>query len=273
MHGSRGWMRCCPIAPRANSSTATAGPARRRRRGARSPAPHARTPAADPRPGGPHPPRPLRPAHHRTGRVLRPLRSAERPPDGDGRRALRRRQPARDQRRVHAPGLPGPRAGAPPDAQADPAPAAAWRDAGAARHERQRKRTPAVPRHGLRRLPRIGGARDLAASMMKRVLTAAAAALMLAAFSPAGHAFMEGFIDQEDGHLDMSDWMVNRKGFLPVPIVITEPAVGYGGGLALMFVRNSIRESAEKAKETGHMTPPDVLGVGAAATENGTHAA
>jgi hypothetical protein len=109
--------------------------------------------------------------------------------------------------------------------------------------------------------------------MMKRVLTAAAAALMLAAFSPAGHAFMEGFIDQEDGHLDMSDWMVNRKGFLPVPIVITEPAVGYGGGLALMFVRNSIRESAEKAKETGHMTPPDVLGVGAAATENGTHAA
>jgi hypothetical protein len=108
---------------------------------------------------------------------------------------------------------------------------------------------------------------------MKRALPLAATALMLAAFSPSGHAFMEGFIDQDDGHLDMSDWLVNRKGFLPIPIVITEPAVGYGGGLGLMFVRNSIREGAEKAKESGHMTPPDIFGVGAAATENGTRAA
>lgn len=108
---------------------------------------------------------------------------------------------------------------------------------------------------------------------MKRALAVVATALALATFSSSGHAFMEGFIDQDDGHLDMSDWLVNRKGFLPIPIVITEPAVGYGGGLALMFVRNSIREGAEKAKETGHMTPPDIFGVGAAATENGTRAA
>lgn len=101
------------------------------------------------------------------------------------------------------------------------------------------------------------------------------AALWLAActLTAPAHAFMEGFIDQEDGHFDISDWMIDKQGFLPVPIVITEPAVGYGGGLALMFVRNTIRESAERAKETGHLTPPDIFVVGAAATENGTKAA
>ena len=55
---------------------------------------------------------------------------------------------------------------------------------------------------------------------------------------------------QDDGNLDVSDWLIDRKGFLPIPIVITEPAVGYGGGLALMFVRNSMRESAEKSRTT-----------------------
>jgi hypothetical protein len=36
----------------------------------------------------------------------------------------------------------------------------------------------------------------------------------------------------EDGQLDISNWLIERKGFLPVPIVITEPAVGLGGGVA-----------------------------------------
>lgn len=106
---------------------------------------------------------------------------------------------------------------------------------------------------------------------IKRFLPTVCALSMAAASSP-GHAFMEGFIDPSDGYLDMSDWLVNKKGFLPIPIVITEPAVGYGGGVALMFVRNSIGESAQKAKETGHLTPPDIWVVGGAATENGTRA-
>ncbi len=97
--------------------------------------------------------------------------------------------------------------------------------------------------------------------------------LAAGALSQPARAFMEGFIDQQDGHLDISNWMIERQGFLPVPIVITEPAVGYGGGVALLFVRNSLGESAERAKETGHMTPPDIFVVGGAATENGTKAA
>src|SRR5688572_32163574 len=31
---------------------------------------------------------------------------------------------------------------------------------------------------------------------------------------------------------DMSHYLLKQKGFLPIPIIITEKAVGYGGGLA-----------------------------------------
>ena len=78
------------------------------------------------------------------------------------------------------------------------------------------------------------------------------------------------FTDPEDGKLDASEWLLERKGFLPVPIIITEPAVGYGAGAALLFFRESIREVATRGKETGHLTPPDIYGVALAATENGT---
>jgi len=76
------------------------------------------------------------------------------------------------------------------------------------------------------------------------------------------------FTDPEDGALDASEWLIEKKGFLPVPILITEPAVGYGAGLGLMFVRNSIRERTEE--QPAHVAPPDVFGFAFAATENGT---
>jgi hypothetical protein len=79
------------------------------------------------------------------------------------------------------------------------------------------------------------------------------------------------FIDPLDGKLDGSEWLLDKKGFLPVPIVITEPAIGYGGGVGLMFFRESIRESAAESK-AGHVTPPDIFGGALIATENGTKA-
>ena len=42
-------------------------------------------------------------------------------------------------------------------------------------------------------------------------------------------------IDPEDGALDLSAFLKSPAGFFPVPIIITEPAVGYGGGAALIF--------------------------------------
>jgi len=81
------------------------------------------------------------------------------------------------------------------------------------------------------------------------------------------------FTDPQDGKLDASEWLLERKGFLPVPILITEPAVGYGVGAALLFFRESIGEAVTKAKETGRLTPPDIYGMALAATENGTKVA
>jgi hypothetical protein len=34
---------------------------------------------------------------------------------------------------------------------------------------------------------------------------------------------LAGFKDPEGGAIDLSQWLLDRKGFLPVPIVITEP--------------------------------------------------
>jgi Omp85 superfamily domain len=82
--------------------------------------------------------------------------------------------------------------------------------------------------------------------------------------------WLKGFEDPDDGQLDLSEWLLDRKGFLPVPIIITEPAVGFGGGLFATFFRESIRESASRKSEDGRLTPPDIYAIGGAATENGT---
>ena len=75
------------------------------------------------------------------------------------------------------------------------------------------------------------------------------------------------FRDPEDGQFDVSSFLEKPRGFLPVPIVITEPAVGYGGGLAGMFLR-----PRKQAGEQG-WARPNISAVGAIGTENGTRAA
>jgi len=72
------------------------------------------------------------------------------------------------------------------------------------------------------------------------------------------------FFDPADGQLDLSYFLENPKGFLPIPIVVTEPAVGYGGGIAGMFLRPR-REAGDEG-----WSRPDISGVGAFATQNGT---
>ena len=75
------------------------------------------------------------------------------------------------------------------------------------------------------------------------------------------------FFDPEDGQLDLSSFLENPRGFLPIPIVVTEPAIGYGGGVAGMFLRPR-REAG-----TEGWARPDISAVGAFATENGTKGA
>ncbi len=60
----------------------------------------------------------------------------------------------------------------------------------------------------------------------------------------------------------MSNWLLEKQGFLPVPIIITEPAIGYGGGAALVYFHDKL--DAKKGE------PPSISALAAATTENGT---
>jgi hypothetical protein len=72
------------------------------------------------------------------------------------------------------------------------------------------------------------------------------------------------FFDPEDGQLDLSYFLEHPRGFLPIPIIVTEPAVGYGGGAAGMFLR-----PRKEAGEEGWAFP-NISAAGAFATQNGT---
>jgi hypothetical protein len=48
--------------------------------------------------------------------------------------------------------------------------------------------------------------------------------------------FLDPFKDPDDGWIDGSDWLLNNAvGFMPLPIFITEPAIGAGLGVAGLF--------------------------------------
>ncbi|CAI1551081.1 Outer membrane protein/protective antigen OMA87 [Serratia quinivorans] len=79
-----------------------------------------------------------------------------------------------------------------------------------------------------------------------------------------------GMTDAEDGMLDMGEYMSdNRYGFLPVPVVITEPAVGYGGGLFGLFLHDSGQPKATP-RSGRNSAPPAISAFGGGATQNGT---
>src|SRR5262249_8808625 len=75
---------------------------------------------------------------------------------------------------------------------------------------------------------------------------------------------MARFFDPDDGQLDLSYFLENPRGFLPIPIVITQPAVGYGGGIAGMFLRPR-REAGQEG-----WARPNISAAGAFGTQNGT---
>jgi hypothetical protein len=93
------------------------------------------------------------------------------------------------------------------------------------------------------------------------------AALLIACLAGAtpSAGVLDGFRDPQDGKLDMSDWLLEQHGWLPVPIVITEPAVGYGLGLAAATFHR-----AEGTEPSSAGAPPSITAVGALYTESDT---
>ena len=76
------------------------------------------------------------------------------------------------------------------------------------------------------------------------------------------------FIYEEDSAVDISGFLNSDVGFLPLPIIITEPALGFGGGLGLVYFHT--KKGGEK-KAPGDF-PPIMSMLAGAYTSNGTYA-
>ncbi len=70
-------------------------------------------------------------------------------------------------------------------------------------------------------------------------------------------------ISSEDGHLDVSEFVDQAYGFIPVLVPITEPAVGAGLAGALAFID-------KPEQKVGNVQRPNISVLGGFATENGT---
>lgn len=72
------------------------------------------------------------------------------------------------------------------------------------------------------------------------------------------------FIDPYDNAFDISHYLYNLNGLLPVVSPITEPAVGYGAAVAALYFIPK-----EKSNDDGFKMP-DIVGIAGGYTENGT---
>lgn len=104
---------------------------------------------------------------------------------------------------------------------------------------------------------------------MKPLTLLKAAPLALAFAANQSHAISEELIDPEDGMLDASQYLSQHMlGFLPVPVIITEPAVGTGLGVMGIFFHES--EAQKQGKKATGIIPENITILGGAGTENGT---
>ncbi|WP_428802532.1 BamA/TamA family outer membrane protein [Vibrio kyushuensis] len=102
--------------------------------------------------------------------------------------------------------------------------------------------------------------------------------ILLSTASLSTTAFAVSFTDPIDGMLDMGEYLAeNAYGFLPVPILITEPALGVGGGFLGVFLHESEQEKEARRKLAlesidggANLIPPAVTVAGGGATQNGT---
>lgn len=105
---------------------------------------------------------------------------------------------------------------------------------------------------------------------MRPVATMLALTLGLATAPVRANFFQQNMMDHQDGQLDLSHYLADvPMGFLPVPMVITEPAVGYGLALGAVFFHES-PEQRKQRSEHGALLPENITLLGGGGTENGT---
>ena len=72
------------------------------------------------------------------------------------------------------------------------------------------------------------------------------------------------FRDSLDGAFDISKWLFDLHGFIPIISPITEPAVGYG------LVGAGVYFFPKKKSSNNEFKMPDIVGIGGGYTQNGT---
>jgi hypothetical protein len=100
-------------------------------------------------------------------------------------------------------------------------------------------------------------------------------AVFLLVFPPPAHAldgFLSRFKDPTDGWFDTSQQLASKAGFMPVPIIITEPAVCCGGGLAIAYFHERPEEQLAAIQNSDGIfgLPPSITVAFGAGTSNGT---
>lgn len=80
------------------------------------------------------------------------------------------------------------------------------------------------------------------------------------------------FKDSLDNKLDLSDWVISSKGFIPIPYIITEPALGgIGGAIAPVFIKpNTPYLDTINGKLVKTRAKPNIYALAAGYTANGT---
>lgn len=71
-----------------------------------------------------------------------------------------------------------------------------------------------------------------------------------------------------DGMFDVSNFLKKKYGFFAMPVIVTSPALGNGGGLHLMYLDAALTGTYDE--KTKRYIPPSMTGAVAIATENGT---
>ena len=112
----------------------------------------------------------------------------------------------------------------------------------------------------------------LRSSLFRDARVAAAVIILLSCGALCADESKPSLFRGSDGQFDTSAFLATRGGFLPVPLLITEPAVGYGGGLGVVFFHggNPLSAARQQGGSGGRFIPPSITGAAAFATENGS---
>jgi hypothetical protein len=95
---------------------------------------------------------------------------------------------------------------------------------------------------------------------LKRALSTWTLMLISMGISTATFAssLMDEFTDPTDGQFDASNWLLEKRGFLLNPFVITEPAIGYGGGATLLFFHEGAKDKENREEGEVLGLPPSI---------------